>query len=137
MDRPLWRAASRAAIRAVASKTANSVNCGMVETDRTICLAMALRMPTTLIRWSSSWSACGAGRAVPGRSSGRAAASTSARVIRPPGPLPATAVRSTPSSRASWRTKGAARTPSSVDAEGLADDLGRRRTSPGPGVREP
>src|SRR5437879_5063588 len=47
-----------------------------------------------------------------------AAASTSALVIRPPGPLPVTCARSTPFSLASWRTNGAARTsaPASVTA---------------------
>ena len=39
---------------------------------------------------------------------GRAARSTSSRTIRPCGPLPATAARSTPSSRASRRVAGAA-----------------------------
>jgi len=38
----------------VASNRANSVNCGMVETDRTIWRAMALRIPTTLMRRSPS-----------------------------------------------------------------------------------
>src|SRR5207237_1158832 len=74
---------SRAAIRLVASNRANSVNCGMVETDRTIWRAMALRIPTTLMRRSPSVD--GAAGAAAGSA---AAASTSDFVIRPAGPVP-------------------------------------------------
>src|SRR5437660_10540929 len=140
IERPLAFPSSRAAIRLVASKTANSVNCGIVETDRTICRAIALRIPTTLMRRSPSVD----GAAVVGDDAAAsddaaageaAAASTSARVIRPHGQLPVRCVRPTPISLASWRTKGAARTSALLSV--TAGAVRALRRMPGPGAPGP
>src|SRR3954453_12283518 len=82
------------------------VTCGAVKALSTIAPAIILSTPLTGIRRSRVPSAAGAGRAI----DPSAAASTSARVTVPPGPLPVTPVRSTPRSRASLRTGGFAST---------------------------
>src|SRR4051812_13335389 len=71
---------------------------------------------TRSVSWSSTaagaasaagrWTGCGAGGAVSRTAASSAAASTSARTIRPPGPDPVTALRSTPFSRAIRRASG-------------------------------
>ena len=61
-------------------------------------LAMVFLMPRTGMVWSSPRSKAGVGAL--------AAASTSSLVMRPPGPVPYTCAKSTPSSRASLRAMG-------------------------------
>ncbi len=118
------RAASRvrSAIIRVTSTVRNSVTCGAVKALATIAAAVCLRTPLIGIRCSrpsvpvsatgkrttvpaSAASSDGvrAGAAIPVR-----AASTSARVMTPPAPVPVTVVRSTPRSLAYLRTGGLA-----------------------------
>src|SRR3712207_3694192 len=96
----------RAAIRdrsltiRVTSTVRNSVTCGAVKALATIAAAVCLRTPLTGIRCSPAAGAATGRSSVTGAGPA-AAASTSARVITPPAPLPVSAVRSTPRSLAS------------------------------------
>ena len=127
------------------SRVMNSVTCGAVNALPTIAaaveLADALDRDAPLARPS-----CGSAprrQAAGAAARGAAAASTSARVIVPCGPVPVSAVRSTPRSLASLRTGGLASTVTAPAAgaarrpTAAADDpgggRGRRRRAPSAG----
>src|SRR5712691_6505997 len=103
----------RAVLAAVMSTSRETENCGASRHDRLIRSAIALRMRESGSLRSPS---CAAARL--GTDFEVAAASTSSRVTRPPGPLPPTAVMSTPSSCARLRAAGDERTLSPSDGEG-------------------
>src|SRR3954447_25689089 len=97
----------------VTSTVTNSVTCGAVNADAVMFCAVSLRTPFTGTRCSrdaSQTAAAGPAATGAGDTGTATAVSTSARVIEPCGPEPVSADRSTPRSRASFRTGGLART---------------------------
>src|SRR3954447_2541785 len=97
----------------VTSTVTNSVTCGAVNADAVMFCAVSLRTPFTGTRCSrdaSQTAAAGPAATGAGDTGTATAVSTSARVIEPWGPEPVSADRSTPRSRASFRTGGLART---------------------------
>src|SRR5207247_2721909 len=122
------RSRSTAAIMAVTSTCRNSVTCGAVKALALTAAAVCFRTPRTATRSSRGPDAAavqadtvaGATAGVADGAAGAAgvagaatAACTSARVMVPSGPVPASPARSTPRSFASFRTGGlaAGRTP--------------------------
>ena len=118
-----WRSrnASRFALRSdtrpVTSASIASQACGAEKSDADMRCAIVWRMLVTATASSSGASRDCDGRRRPRRAAADAAgapdaaARTSSSTMRPFGPVPATAARSTPSSAASLRTRGVARPP--------------------------
>ena len=102
---PVSRIFARSARRPETSASSTSKAWGTRVLAATIFRAIIRRFPLKGIRSSDVDSA-----GVPAGAFGPAARRTSSSVIRPPGPLPGTAPRSTPRSFASFRTTGVART---------------------------
>ena len=122
------RAARSASSTGCASISSKSEMCGTSRHASAMLRAIARRIPRSGSRRSPPTGTGAATVAVPtgsvidvGAGPAAPAARTSAAVTRPLGPLPATAARSTPSSRASLRTGGAACT-TPAEAVGCAVD---------------
>ena len=93
----------------------NSVTWGAEKALSTIASAISLRTPLTGMRRSRVVGSTSRATAGSSACTGAPAASTSVRVTAPPGPVPRRTVRSTPSSFASLRTGGLARTVTAPD----------------------
>ncbi len=130
------RSVSAKRIDSVISSVTHSVTCGALNALRTIASAIVRKTPRTSMRSSrrSARSRCGNGaktrdsraldplvpRLACPLAASPAAASRSARVTTPPGPVGCTDARSIPRSRARLRTGGLANTGPDDSAAGLA-----------------